>query len=112
QVVFGKFPARDVLHDREKIDAVGVEFDLETGWARLTLQRGRAGEIAIAIREFPPADNALGGFAKLRRRLRRHAAGKAERNNDDGTTRHSHPTRALRGCVTNAWAATVFPARV
>src|SRR6185437_10472178 len=66
QVVFGKFPARDVLHDREKIDAVGVEFDLETGWARLTLQRGRAGAIAIGIREFPAADNALGGFAKLR----------------------------------------------
>src|SRR4029078_6953867 len=78
---------------------------------RLALQRSHARAIPVGIREFPAADNTFGGFAELRRRLRWNGAGEAERNEGDGTTRHSHPTPTLGGDVTNASAAMVFLTR-
>ena len=33
QIVIGEIPARDIRHQRKKICAIGVEFDLEAAWA-------------------------------------------------------------------------------
>ena len=49
---FRKLPGRDIAHQREKIRAVGVEFDLEAAWADRSLLK-----VAVQVRSRSALEN-------------------------------------------------------
>src|SRR4029077_17243716 len=77
-------------HQREKIHAICIEFDLEAAWAAVAFEGGGAGAVAIGIGEFPVADHPLGGVAERGRRLCEGDASHADRYQSNRSTGHGH----------------------